>query len=600
MNPSIPMRALVLAMTSVVPAVTLAEAAASGPAPVQEGGVEDQRAARLEEVGRELRRTVLYLASYRRVGRRAGTPGALDAVLWLSAQLRNYNLMPAGEDEYLQPFDVPLPVRDGGDSWLQGVRRFEGERQVVPLASSAPGGCQGPVEYHGLGIEQVSPPWNDYPHDVEPGTIVLLVDGAPAAQPAGAFSRATTPFQKIVTAAERGAGAVLLAPHPDDSSGDLEPFRQALEAPIPALRISRDAAQALCPGYLEESRTSLKADLAHGTGEVSVSEAEVGLMANIEGGQGTGYNVLARIEGRGGPTVVIGAHLDHLGRGGLGSLSDDHAGEVHLGADDNASGVAVVWHMVDQLLGSQEPAGDVVFAFWSGQAQGALGSRHWIEQPTVPLAEVAAYLNVDAVGRASSQGLTVLGAGSSPAFTGWMDAVGAGAGLVLAPESSFAGVGGSDLQPFLRQGIPGLHLTSGIHAASHSPADDVPLFEAAGAARVAAVALDLVARLQAEPDLPFRALERPDADREATVDLGVVVLDGVDREGVAIRETLANGSAERAGLLPGDVLLQVGDVDVADELSVDQVEQFHTPGDVVLVRFLRGGIERQLRLTLRP
>ena len=133
--------------------VLLLAAHASGLPLTQAGEYTGNRPDRVEEVARGLRRTVLSLTSEQRNGRRAGTKGELDTALWLVSQLRNYNLTPAGEDEYLQPFEVPLPVRDGGDSWIQAGTRLEGAQQVVPLPSSAPGGCKGPVEFHGLGLE---------------------------------------------------------------------------------------------------------------------------------------------------------------------------------------------------------------------------------------------------------------------------------------------------------------------------------------------------------------------------------------------------------------------------------------------------------------
>ncbi|MFT5050143.1 MAG: hypothetical protein ACI8QZ_001538 [Chlamydiales bacterium] len=585
--------------------------------PATQGGeYTGNRPDRVEEVARGLRRTVLSLTSEQRAGRRAGTKGELDTALWLVSQLRNYNLTPAGEDEYLQPFEVPLPVRDGGDSWIQARSRFEGAQQVVPLPSSAPGGCKGPVEYHGLGLESEAEGWHDYPSDVAPGTVVLIVDGLGVDKDLIELMRITTngmiptvaqselmqatTYGKIETAAQRGAGALLLAQHPDDESDVLAGFQPQLVASIPALRISRDVAEALYPGYAAAARASLSADLAHAQLERPATAEAVEVFVNIEGGHATAYNVLARIEGSGGPTVILSAHLDHLGRGGLGSLAPEREGEIHPGADDNASGVAVVWHLVDEILGGWVPDGDIVFAFWSGHALGSLGSRHWLEQPSFPLEELAAIVNLDGVGRAGSGRLEILGAGSSAAFADWWEPIGQRAGLELVPELSSAGVGGSDLQPFLKRRIPGLHLTTGMHDDRHRPGDDVAGFESEAAASVASVAVHLIGLLQAADELPFSEPGAPQAESAAAISLGVDVVDESGAHGLAIASTQAGGSAERAGLLPGDVLLQVGDVNIDGESSIMRLERFYAPGDVVSIRFLRSGIECSMPMTLQP
>ena len=224
----------------------------------------------------------------------------------------------------------------------------------------------------------------------------------------------------------------------------------------------------------------------------------------------------------------------------------------------------------------------------------------------MPLEDIAAYINLDMVGRAGDGDggeAFVLAAGSSPVFADWMDEAGAAVGLELKVDESLSGVGGSDHQTFLRHGIPALHLFTGLHEDYHRPTDDYAGFQAVGAARVLDLTLDLVRRMQAAPELPFTALEAAAGDRERssgwTVTFGTVPDYAFEGRGLRLTGTSADSPAERAGLLAGDVILEVGDVEIEDIHSFVYMLQLYKPGDVVLTRFVRDGEEHSVRVTLR-
>jgi len=370
-----------------------------------------------------------------------------------------------------------------------------------------------------------------------------------------------------------------------------------LKVPLPALIVSAEVASALIPDYrLHVLRASERAAAEWNT----TPTRPVSGFADVERANGSAHNVLARLAGTGSAgTVVIGAHFDHLGWGGSGSLA---AGEVaiHNGADDNASGTAVVLELA-RVLAQDPPAGDVVFALWSGEELGLLGSEHWIEHPTVDLEGVVANINLDMVGRAGAGTLQVLGAGTSPAFADWMEAAGAASGLELEVSLSGNGLGGSDHQTFIKREIPALHLFSGLHGDYHKPSDDSEGFEAEGAARVAALALDLTRRLQATDALVFEApkvdTERARGGRFA-VRFGSIPDYAYDGQGLKLSGASAGSPAERAGLMAGDVIIQVGDIEVEDIYAFMYALQTYKPGDVVRTRYLRDGAEESVRVTL--
>ena len=572
-----------------------------------------------------LRSDVAWLADDAREGRRAGTPGERAAAEWIARRMEELGLEPVGTDGYLQSFEVPLPARDGGTSMVvlsvpQQIGEvntlFREPEEVVPLFCSDPGEAEGRLVFAGYGIEAPEADWDDYDGLDLDGAVVLVVRGTPAVDPPSAPTALENPhgdavqstgwgnhgsiFHKVMQAKRRGASAVLVAAHPDAAGDPLLDFDagRTARARIPALMVSASVAAKLVPDY----RTLVAAhDAAQGAAWEPSDEREIRVAADVVRASGTAHNVLGRIRGREpGRAVVIGAHFDHLGHGGPGSLAPDARGEIHNGADDNASGTAVALE-VARLLQLAPPAGDVVIALWSGEELGLLGSEHWARNPTVDWADLRSNINLDMVGRAGSGKLNVLGAGTAEPLAGWLEAAGPKVGLELAISRSGQGIGGSDHQTFIKRSVPALHFFSGIHSDYHRPSDDVEGFEAQGAVRVTELCLAFLARMQAADELAWAEPVTDDAEptpggfRTRFGSIPDYVYDG---KGMRLDGTSAGGPAERAGLLRGDVILSV------DDLDIDGVGDFmfalnsHKPGDVVLVKFLRDGEKEECRVTL--
>ncbi|HUR27162.1 MAG TPA: M20/M25/M40 family metallo-hydrolase, partial [Planctomycetota bacterium] len=342
----------------------------------------------------------------------------------------------------------------------------------------------------------------------------------------------------------------------------------------------------------------------------------VRIVADVRREKGTAYNVLARRAGQDpARTVVIGAHYDHLGLGGEGSLAPASTGQIHNGADDNASGTAAVLELARRLARGPTPAGDVVFALWSGEELGLLGSEHWCAHPTLDLKRVRANVNLDMVGRARPPGdahakpaLLVLGAGTARAFEPWLAPAAEAAGLAVQVNRSGFGTGGSDHMSFMKLKIPVLHFFTGIHADYHRPSDDSEKVDSDGLASIVDFGLDLVARIQAETELAWNddvPQEKGAADRApAALGPGFNVWFGgapsysFEGPGVLIASISPGSPAEKAGLLAGDILLQIGDVRVDALSDYTYTLKLYKPGDVVVVRFAREGVEQTTRVAL--
>jgi hypothetical protein len=580
--------------------------------------------ARVAPEPERLAEDVRWLADDRREGRRAGTEGEREAALWLAERLASLGLEPLGTDGFLQPFEVPLPAEDGGGSSLAvqaGDQRIVADPAgLVPLFCSEGGAAEGPLVFAGYGIADADLGRDDYAGLDPEGALVLLVRGTPPAallvggapaepgaprenphgdaRPAApSWGASGAVFTKVMEAKRRGARAVILAQHPTRGEALLA-FGEGggARARIPALQASAEVAEAILPGYAERV-----ARLDAGGPNAPLAPRSAVLRADVLRAKGTAHNVLARLRGEDrARALLVGAHFDHLGRGGAGSLAPGQQGEIHNGADDNASGTAAVLEVARCLAAGAPPPCDVVFALWSGEELGLLGSEHWARAPTVALDSLAANLNLDMVGRAESGKLAVLGAGSAREFAALLAGVGERAGLALEVSLSGQGVGGSDHQTFLKRGIPALHFFSGLHADYHRPSDDAERFEAGGAARVAALLVALIEPLAAAP-LAFVA---PAAEAASASPGGFKTRFGsipdyaYDGPGMRLDGTSPGGPAEKAGLLRGDVLLEAGGTRIDGVGDFVHLLNTHKPGDVLRVRFRRDGAEETCEVTL--
>lgn len=572
---------------------------------------------------------VAWLADDAREGRRAASQGERASAEYIAERFQQLGLQPAGEGGFFQRFEVALPSRDAGGSriafrspiseewseWREGV--------AAVFCSSGEEVVARDLYFAGYGIQDEERGWLDYGEVAEgerplEGAAVLIVRGAPQTDPprlpedATGWGQGTGIFHKVMTAKRLGASAVILAQHPRAAGEALLAFdpSQGARSGLAVVTVGATLAEQLLPGYVSsvlaiDRDTSVEERAQHPlTSSGPRASGELRVLGDVVREKGLATNVLARVSGRGGPLVVVGAHYDHLGRGGPGSLDPTGAGQIHNGADDNASGTAVVLELARVLAAGPPPRGDVVFALWSGEEMGLLGSAHWCDAPTVPLAEVSANLNLDMVGKAGNGRCEVLGAGTSPAFASWMAEVGAASGLELQVSLSGQGLGGSDHQSFLNHEVPALHLFTGLHADYHKPTDDLEGFEAEGAARVTRLALELVERMQAEAELAYVA---PKVDENAAPDrnrggmrvrFGSIPVYSYDGEGMLISGTSPNSPAERAGLLAGDVILRIGDIEVDSVRAFAYALKVYKPGDVVKTIYVREGVEESVLVTL--
>jgi hypothetical protein len=325
----------------------------------------------------------------------------------------------------------------------------------------------------------------------------------------------------------------------------------------------------------------------------------------VDADQNTLTNVIGRVEGTGREWMVVGAHYDGLGVGADGT---DFAGQILNGADDNASGVAVLLRAAERVVarvaGTGAPARTVFFVAFSGEETGTLGSRELVGWPPRRMDRCVAMINFDTVGRIRDDRLIVFGTGTAAELPDILRGVNYPFGFDLAFREE--GAGASDHTPFFEKGVPVLHFFSGAHPDYHAPGDDPEQVNADALERLAEYAAELVIHLAGEETpLTFRPagaelLPEPGAEtKRRNVSFGSIPDFAHDSGGILLSGVMPGGAAEEAGLQAGDLLVEM------DGEAVDTIQDFQAvlsarqPGDRLHVRFMRSGIAREANVTLR-
>ena len=305
-------------------------------------------------------------------------------------------------------------------------------------------------------------------------------------------------------------------------------------------------------------------------------------------------------------TVVLGAHYDHLGYGGFGSLDQDSTGLVHNGADDNASGAAALIQVAARLA-TAPPARTVVFIAFSGEELGLLGSAHYVKQPIYPLASTLAMVNLDMVGRLRNGRLIVYGARSAKEFPALLDSLNWYAGFDLKAQGD--GYGPSDHSSFYAAKRPVLHLFTDLHEDYHRTTDDWQKVNYDGLKRVADFSLGLVTAL-ANRTRPLTFLDPPapvhsqttTAPLSGTAGYGAYLGTVPDMTGapggVRLVGVRAGSPAEKAGLRGDDIITRIGARETPDLQAMTDALRSHQPGETVEIVVRRGAVVTTLRATL--
>ncbi|HEX6616160.1 MAG TPA: M28 family peptidase [Gemmatimonadales bacterium] len=320
----------------------------------------------------------------------------------------------------------------------------------------------------------------------------------------------------------------------------------------------------------------------------------------------TGRNVIGVLPGHDprlrNEAIIVGAHYDHLGLGGFGSLDPDSTGKVHNGADDNASGAAMLIEIASRLEAAP-PARTVVFIAFSGEELGLLGSSYYVKHPTVPLQATEAMINLDMVGRLRQKRLIVYGSQTAREFPALLDSLNWYAGLDLKTRGD--GYGPSDQSSFYAAGRPVLHVFTDLHEDYHRTTDDWEKINVQGFGQVASFTTALVTALanRTAPLTPVSApAPTPPSGAAASSGYGAYLGTVPDMAespgGVRLVGVRAGSPAEKAGLRGDDIITRIGGMSVPDLQAMTDALRSHSPGDTVEIVVRRGDTLTTLRATL--
>ena len=338
-------------------------------------------------------------------------------------------------------------------------------------------------------------------------------------------------------------------------------------------------------------------------------DAPVAQHAHVAGLKGS--NVIGLLPGRDpilrNEAVIVGAHYDHLGLGGFGSLDPDSTGRVHNGADDNASGTAMLISIAERLA-AERPARTIVFIAFSGEELGLLGSAYYVNHPIYPLSTTMAMINLDMVGRLRQKRLIVYGSRTATEFPALLDSLNWHAGLDLHAHGD--GYGPSDQSSFYAAGRPVLHFFTDLHEDYHRTTDDWQKINVDGFEQVARFVTGLVTALADRPgaltpvasSTPLSTAQAPASPGSSTQGYGAylgTVPDMSDSPGgVRLLGVRAGSPAEKAGLRGDDIITKIGDTAVTDLQAMTEALRSHEPGDTVDIVVRRGNDVTTLRATL--
>ncbi len=578
-----------------------------------------------------IRDDIYWLADDAREGRLPGTPGADAAADYIARRFHDLGLEPLPAiGSYRQTFDLPGPAAMGkGNDLSLNNEALRLDHDYRPLAFSPTGSFDGKIAFVGYGVGSKKYDYDDFAGiDLTDRVVVAMRyephnDKGKSRFTGDEFSDNAPITKKAQEARSRGARALLLV-NPAENHADDAPLRPFVSlgsrfeiAAIPVVSVTPELARKLIGGRdLLELQRSIDRSGKPNSFLVDTNTARG--RVDLEVQRTITRNVVGLLPGSGpqkDEVVVIGAHYDHIGHGAFGSRKP---GEnlIHNGADDNASGTAAMMAVAEELS-KLKLNRSVLFVAFSGEESGLLGSGYFVNHSPVPVEKMVAMLNLDMVGRARNNILSVGGGGTRAAFAPMLEKLDQSSPLEFRSIGQ-GGFGPSDHQSFAMKKVPVLFFFTGLHAEYHHPDDDAKLVNFDGVAEISYVVATLAAQLAEAPreayidkydgtgmttgiDTPGSATQpATQSTRMGRSSLGVIPDYGSDQStgGVRIGGTVPNSPAARAGLIEADVLVGWNDKPIGNLYDLTDLLRKSDPGDEVIVHYTRAGNRASVRVRL--
>jgi hypothetical protein len=551
-----------------------------------------------------------YIASDKLEGRRAGTKGAELAADYIAKQFKKFGLKPAGDNgTYFQYFDFVSDVKIGDSNFVDFKTssreiKLNLKRDFVPLSFSESGKVEGNLVFAGYGITAPEQNYDDYDRIDVKGKIVLVLKGAPDGYKAHSpFEKYLSLRYKVSNAQSKGAIGIILV---DPFSEKFEKFifdYSSGKAGIVAVEVRNGVVDSLFKvcGYdfklydlVKKIYDSMKPS------SFELNSLSVKIQVDVKYLKSKVANVIGYIESSN-PNlrheyIIIGAHYDHLGWGGQGSLVPDTIA-IHNGADDNGSGTVGLLELAEYFSHNRKKLNrSLVFIAFTAEEQGTIGSGYYVKNPVFPLENTLAMINMDMIGRMKDDKLTIYGVGTSPVWNGLVDGLNSKFKFNLNLIKD--GYGPSDHAQFYSKGIPVLHFFTGIHSDYHKPSDDYDKINYQGQRRILEFISQLIFELDKVKEKPqFVKVETPQRSaRGFRVTLGIVPDYSEDIRGMKVGDVRPGSPAEKAGIKPGDVIIKMGEREINNVYDYTYALGDYNQGDEVEIIVLRNGEKLSLKV----
>ena len=571
----------------------------------------------------DLVKHVTYLASDELEGRMTASSGAKAAADYIISQLEMSGLKPLNKDSsFRQQFEFTkgakilesenkFAILSSGQSHANEATSntddvYKVETDFLPMAFSANGRVEGEIVFGGYGLALP----NSQGGLVDPyagadvtDKIVMILRYTPEdIQPKrkAELNRYAGLYYKAKIAQQRGAKAVLFVTGPNSpNAGSLFGLNlDSSQGPIVAASITGNLADQLLASSgktLKTLQTALDTENPHAENGFTLKDVQASISVSLERVQQQGYNIVGMIPSSGSDEyILLGAHYDHLGKGVDGSRrTEDDTDVIHNGADDNASGVALLIELAAYLNQQHKEQAiklerNLLFGFWSGEELGLLGSSRFADQTPVPIDHIKAYLNFDMVGRLRENKLILQGVGSAKEWTRLIERrnVVTGFDLKLQEDPYLP----TDATSFYAKGIPILSFFTGSHDDYHRPSDDPDTLNYQGLEKITRFASLITRDLSSAHETPsYLQVEKQASSRRAglRVYLGTIPDYAAEVKGLRLSGVRPNGPADKAGLQSQDIVIEFAGIEVTnieDYMVAFNAVKIDQPTTIVVLR----------------
>ncbi len=561
-------------------------------------------------INQDLSASISKLASDELQGRKPGLPGDLLAARYIASKFSKAGIKMLYNKGF-QPVKLITGFKFGTENHLSSAKQsFELGADYEPLFFSANKSFSGKLAVAGYGmtIKSDSLIWDDYQDLQADNNWVLIFDGLPSHlqnnKEAKKYSDVRT---KVLNAIDHHAGGILIVTPDFNTKGAAKTAmfdKNSAPYSVPVLKIAQKTANKILDNQLtfneieskikESQKPFFKPTDLIVRGEASVLP-KITMTQNIVGMvPGSDPNFSEEY-------IVVGAHYDHLGYGGVGSgsrMPDTVA--VHYGADDNASGVAAVIELAEKFSYEKNNRRPIIFVAFTAEEFGLIGSKAFVSDPPFSLKRADVMFNFDMVGRLdSAMDLTIGGVGTALESQAMIDSLVRGFNVKISKE----GYGPSDHASFYGENIPVIYFTTGVHDQYHTPGDTYDRINIAGEQKIVENAALLI-REAANRNKKLTYQESgPKQGNQTRTDLKValgVIPDfaGTEKEGMRIDGVTPGKPASKAGLQKGDIIVAIDGKKVGSIYDYMARMRAYSPGDIITVDVMRGGVKKVFLVTL--